>query len=36
MTFSQVCELDIMNEPEVVHYILDEMLLNGKETQATC
>ncbi|KAF5838724.1 AP complex, mu/sigma subunit [Dunaliella salina] len=27
--FGQVCELDIMNEPEMVHYIVDEMLLNG-------
>ncbi|GAX77536.1 hypothetical protein CEUSTIGMA_g4980.t1 [Chlamydomonas eustigma] len=27
--FGQVCELDIMNEPEMVHYIMDEMLLNG-------
>jgi len=27
--FGQVCELDIMNEPDVVHYIVDEMLLNG-------
>ena len=27
--FGQVCELDIMNEPEMVHYVLDEMLLNG-------
>ncbi|PNH11076.1 AP-4 complex subunit sigma [Tetrabaena socialis] len=28
--FGQVCELDIMNEPEMVHYILDEMLVNGQ------
>ncbi|KAG2440746.1 hypothetical protein HXX76_003603 [Chlamydomonas incerta] len=28
--FGQVCELDIMNEPEMVHYILDEMLLCGQ------
>ncbi|KAI8466373.1 MAG: AP complex, mu/sigma subunit [Monoraphidium minutum] len=27
--FGQVCELDIMADPDVVHYILDEMLLNG-------
>eukprot|EP00882_Tetradesmus_deserticola_P006744 GHRQ01007099.1.p1 GENE.GHRQ01007099.1~~GHRQ01007099.1.p1 ORF type:complete len:146 (+),score=64.83 GHRQ01007099.1:365-802(+) len=27
--FGQVCELDIMNDPDVVHYIMDEMLLNG-------
>ncbi|KAJ9513778.1 hypothetical protein QJQ45_015534, partial [Haematococcus lacustris] len=27
--FGQVCELDIMNEPDTVHYIMDEMLLNG-------
>jgi AP-4 complex subunit sigma-1 len=24
-----VCELDIMADPDAVHYILDEMLLNG-------
>lgn len=24
-----MCELDIMNEPEVVHYIMDEMLAAG-------
>lgn len=27
--FGQVCELDIMSEPDTVHYILDEMVLNG-------
>lgn len=27
--FGQVCELDIMNELEMVHYIMDEMLING-------
>ena len=27
--FGQVCELDIMADPDAVHYILDEMLLNG-------
>lgn len=27
--FGQVCELDIMNDPDCVHYILDEMLANG-------
>ena len=27
--FGQVCELDIMSEPDAVHFILDEMLANG-------
>ncbi|KAG1665776.1 hypothetical protein FOA52_002871 [Chlamydomonas sp. UWO 241] len=27
--FGQVCELDIMNELEMVHYIMDEMIVNG-------
>jgi len=29
LCFAQVCELDIMNEPDMVHYIMDEMLLSG-------
>jgi len=27
--FGQVCELDIMSELEMVHYIMDEMVVDG-------